>query len=84
MTREHPAGRSQLPVYEIRIRGRLDSHWSGWFEGLTITPADDGDTLLTGPVLDQSALHGILKKIRNLGMPLIAVNQIKPGGPVSG
>ena len=63
-------------IYRIRIKGHLDSQWTDWFEGLTITLEEDGDTLLTGQVVDQSALHGLLKKVRDLGMPLISVSQI--------
>ena len=64
-------------VYQIRLKGHLDSQWTDWFEGLTITLEEDGDTLLTGPVVDQAALHGLLKKVRDLGMPLISVNQVQ-------
>jgi hypothetical protein len=67
-------------LYEIRIKGRLDDRWAGWFEGLTIARVDD-DTLLTGPVVDQAALHGLLKKVRDLGMTLISVRQVEPGQP---
>jgi hypothetical protein len=65
--------------YEIRIKGHLDKRWAAWFEGLTITLEEDGDTLLTGPVIDQAALHGLLKKVRDLGMPLVSVSPVKPG-----
>lgn len=61
-------------VYQIRIKGHLGQQRMGWFDGLTITPQEDGTTLLSGSVVDQSALHGILKKIRDLGMPLLSVN----------
>jgi hypothetical protein len=60
-------------VFQIRIQGHLGQQWQGWFDGLTITLEEDGNTLLNGPIVDQSALHGILKKIRNLGMPLLSV-----------
>ena len=63
-------------IYQIRIKGHLNAQWTDWFEGLTITLEDNGDTLLTGPVVDQAALHGLLKKVRDLGMPLIAVMHI--------
>ena len=70
---------SQPLVYQIRIEGQLGSQWADWFEGLTITPDDNGDTLLTGPVIDQAALHGLLKKVRDLGLPLLAVQRVEPG-----
>jgi len=66
-------------IYEIRIKGHLDDQWSDWFEGLTITLEENGDTLLTGPVIDQAALHGLLKKVRDLGMPLVSVSPIEHG-----
>jgi hypothetical protein len=65
--------------YEIRLKGHLDDRWGDWFEGLTITLDDNGETLLTGPVVDQAALHGLLKKVRDLGMPLISVSPVEPG-----
>ena len=64
---------SQPVVYQIRIKGHLGSQWTDWFEGLTITLEDNGETLLTGPVIDQAALHGLLKKVRDLGMSLVSV-----------
>jgi hypothetical protein len=66
----------QSQVYQIRIKGHLDSQWTDWFEGMTITLEDNGETLLSGPVIDQAALHGLLKKVRDLGMPLISVNRV--------
>ncbi len=76
MTTEPPTDPDESTTYQIRIKGHLGSHWTDWFEDLAITLADNGDTLLTGRVTDQAALHGLLKKIRNLGMPLISVNRI--------
>ena len=70
---------NQPVVYQIRIAGQLGSQWADWFEGLTITPDDNGDTLLTGPVIDQAALHGLLKKVRDLGLPLLAIQRVEPG-----
>jgi hypothetical protein len=66
----------EAKVYQIRIEGHLSSQWSEWFDGLTVTLIDNGDTLLTGPVVDQAALHGLLREVRGLGMPLLSVNQI--------
>ena len=68
----------QPTIYEIRIDGHLDREWSDWFEGLAVTLAEDGTTLLSGPVADQAALHGLLKKVRDLGAPLISVNPTQP------
>jgi hypothetical protein len=65
--------------YKIRINGHLDPEWSDWFEGLTVTLEEDGTTLLTGMVIDQAALHGLLKKVRDLGMPLVSVCSLEPG-----
>ena len=68
----------QPTVYQIRIKGHLGRQWTNWFEGLTIILEDDGNTLLAGPLIDQAALHGLLKKVRDLGMPLLSVNSIEP------
>ena len=65
---------NQPPSYEIRLKGHLDERWAEWFDGLTITLEDNGDTLLSGTVADQAALHGILKKVRDLGLTLLSVN----------
>ncbi|MDO8689661.1 MAG: hypothetical protein Q7R39_06570 [Dehalococcoidia bacterium] len=70
---------SEPTVYQIRLKGHLGSQWTDWFEGLTITLEGNGDTLLTGPVIDQAALHGLLKKVRDLGMPLVSVSPAQPG-----
>ena len=69
---------SQPMIYQIRIKGHLGRQRADWFEGLTINLEDDGNTLLTGPVVDQAALHGLLKKVRDLGMPLLSVNRVNP------
>jgi hypothetical protein len=66
-------------VYQIRVRGHLERHWTDWFGGLTITLEDNGDTLLSGPVVDQAALHGLLKTVRDLGLPLISVSPVTAG-----
>ena len=71
--------KTQPLVYQIRIKGHLGREWTAWFGGLTITLEDNGDTLLTGPVVDQAALHGLLKKVRDVGMPLVSVNCGEPG-----
>ena len=73
------ADTNQQMIYEIKIEGHLNRQWADWFGGLTIRPEDNGDTLLTGSVIDQAALHGLLKKVRDLGMPLVSVKRIKPG-----
>jgi hypothetical protein len=67
---------SQPTVYQIRVKGHLGSQWTDWFGGLTVTLEDNGETLLTGPVVDQAALHGLLKKVRDLGIPLVSVVSI--------
>jgi len=76
---EPKANSDQPVVYQIRVKGHLGHEWTDWFEGLTITLEEDGDTLLTGPVVDQAALHGLLKKVRDLGMPLVSVSPLEHG-----
>jgi hypothetical protein len=70
---------NQPQCYEIRLRGHLDARWTNRFEGLTITLEENGDTLLTGPVVDQAALHGLLKKVRDLGLSLVSVCPLEHG-----
>jgi hypothetical protein len=65
-------------VYRIRVQGHLGTQWAEWFGGLAITLEENGDTSITGPVPDQAALHGLLKKVRDLGMPLVALNRLEP------
>lgn len=72
---------SRTGIYQIRIKGHLSPQRMKWFDGLTITLEENGDTLLTGPVIDQAALHGILKKVRDLGMPLLSVNSVDADQP---
>lgn len=71
---EYAAARGAT-VYQIQVQGEIDVRWSDWFGGLKITPLPNGDTLLTGPVRDQSALHGLLARIRDLGLPLLSLNR---------
>jgi len=68
---------NQPTIYQIRVKSHLSSDWTDWFEGLTITPEESGDTLLTGPVVDQAALYGLLKKVRDLGIALISLNPVQ-------
>jgi hypothetical protein len=68
---------TQVQNYEIRLKGHLDARWAEWFDGLAITLDENGTTLLSGPVADQAALHGILKKVRDLGLPLLSVNLVQ-------
>ena len=68
----------QPVVYQIRIKGHLGRQWTDWFGGLSITLEDNGETLLSGPVVDQAALHGLLRQVRDLGMPLVSVIPLQP------
>ncbi len=73
--------------YEIRLKGHLDSRWAAWFDGLSLTNSSDGTTIICGPVTDQAALHGLLQKVRDLGLPLVSVTQVQtvqPDAPASG
>ena len=81
MSETHPSTEDHCGpgLYEIRLKGHLDDRWADWFGGLTLTLEDNGETLLIGPVVDQAALHGLLRKVRDLGMPLLSVIRLKPG-----
>jgi len=78
MSRYGLADSLRTMIYQIRIKGLLDRQWTDWFGGMAVSPTDDGDTLLTGPIEDQAALHGLLKKVRDWGMPLISVGPVEP------
>jgi hypothetical protein len=67
--------------YEIRLRGRLDAHWSAWFDGLTVSHESDGTSVVSGRVADQAALHGLLQRVRDLGLPLVSVMRIEGSEP---
>jgi len=67
-----------MAVYEIRVKGHLDGHWSEWFDGLQITNLENGEAVLSGEIVDQAALHGVLNKVRDLNLPLIAVSGLNP------
>jgi hypothetical protein len=73
---QHPPGQ-----YEIRLQGRLDTRWAAWFDGMNLSPERDGVTLIHGPVIDQAALHGLLQKVRDIGLPLISVVYREPDEP---
>ncbi|MBA4384257.1 MAG: hypothetical protein C0410_05945 [Anaerolinea sp.] len=79
-----PEWNAESRLYEIRLKGHMDDKWADWFEGLAITLEDNGDMLLIGPVVDQAALHGLLKKVRDLGMTLVSVNFVNPGQEKTG
>jgi hypothetical protein len=65
--------------YQITVKGHLNPNWANWFDGLTITPLPNGTTLISGPMVDQAALHGLLRKVRDLGVPLLSVTRVRPG-----
>lgn len=79
MSATHPSADydDEARTYEIRLKGHLDDKWADWFDGLSITREDNGETLLRGPVVDQAALHGVLKQVRDLGLPLLSVIQVE-------
>jgi hypothetical protein len=64
--------------YQITVKGHLNPNWADWFDGLTITPLPNGTTAISGPVVDQAALHGVLRKVRDLGVPLLSVTRVRP------
>ena len=80
MSATHPSSKydDEPRTYEIRIKGHLDDKWADWFDGLSITREDNGETLVRGLVVDQAALHGLLRKVRDLGMPLISITSNTP------
>jgi hypothetical protein len=73
---QHEAG-----WYEIRLKGHLDSRWAAWFDGLSLTNESDGTTIIHGPIVDQAALHGLLRKLHDVGLPLVSVTQVEPDQP---
>ena len=72
---------SAMMVYQIRVKGHLAPQWTDWFEDFAISLEENGDTLLTGSIVDQAALYGLLRKVRDLGLPLLSVRYIEPDGP---
>jgi hypothetical protein len=73
--------RPEAGRYEIRLTGRLDAHWAAWFDGLTVRQETDGTTVIGGPIADQAALHGVLQRVRDLGLPLVSVTRVEPEQP---
>jgi hypothetical protein len=80
-TRQRKTGPDQPMVYQIRLKGQLDARWADWFGGMIVVLTEDGDTVLTGSVADQAALHGLLRKVRDIGIPLVSVNELKGATP---
>ena len=67
--------------YQIRLTGHLDAHWATWFDGLTVSQESDGTTVISGPIADQAALHGVLQRVRDLGLPLVSVMRVERDHP---
>jgi hypothetical protein len=82
-TQAHAGDFREAGHYEIRLQGHLAARWAAWFDGLTLTREADGNTLIAGPVVDQAALHGLLQKVRDTGLPLVSVRHVEPGPPAS-
>jgi hypothetical protein len=80
MSAHHIGSYVPLVQYEIRVTGHLDPRWAAWFDGLSLLREDDGTTVIRGPIVDQAALHGVLQRLRDLGIPLVSVAQLRPEG----
>jgi len=80
MSAHHIGSYLAIVQYEIRVEGHLSSRWEAWFDGLSLTRADDGTTVIQGPIVDQAALHGVLQKLRDIGVPLVSLSQLRPEG----
>jgi hypothetical protein len=74
---------ASIPQYEFRVKGHLGSRWVAWFDGLNLTDEDDGTTVIRGPVVDQAALHGVLQKLRDVGLPLVSITEVLPDAPTA-
>ena len=79
--RTSPPSGSEAGRYEIRLKGRLDARWTAWFDGLTVSYDNDGTTVISGQIVDQAALHGLLQRVRDLGLPLVSVKQVEGALP---
>ena len=79
-TAHHIGSYVPLVQYEIRVAGHLSPRWTAWFDGLGLTWAEDGTTVIRGPIVDQAALHGVLQKLRDIGVPLVSLSQLRPEG----
>jgi len=80
-TRGSTSDRHEAGRYEIRLKGHLETRWAAWFDGLSLSHESDGSTILRGPVVDQAALHGLLQKVRDVGLPLVSVTYVEPDNP---